>query len=64
IDSMPLPLRILSGIVPAKYFLLMLRTIFLKGTGFSAYYTEFIFLTVFCFLVLAAASRNTPKRIL
>jgi ABC-2 type transport system permease protein len=64
IDSMPLPLRILSGIVPAKYFLLMLRTIFLKGTGFSAYYIEFIFLTVFCFLVLAAASRNTPKRIL
>ncbi|WP_423738016.1 ABC transporter permease [Chitinophaga caseinilytica] len=33
IESMPLPLRVLSNIIPAKWFIIILKDIMLKGSG-------------------------------
>ncbi len=62
IDSMPWIIRILTYIVPAKYFLTALRSIFLKeGTGLGILYPEASFLLVFgiIFLLLAAKKFKT-----
>ena len=34
VDSMPLPLQILSNIIPAKWFIIIIKDIMLKGLGF------------------------------
>ncbi|MCF6213344.1 MAG: ABC transporter permease [Flavobacteriaceae bacterium] len=44
ITSMPLPLQILSNIIPAKWFLIILKEIMLKGVGFSFIWKETLIL--------------------
>jgi ABC-2 type transport system permease protein len=38
IDAMPAPLRVITYVVPARYFLVVTRGIFLKGVGIEALY--------------------------
>jgi ABC-2 type transport system permease protein len=42
--------------VPARYFLIALRGIVLKGAGLAAYGTDLLALAVFAFVVLTLAS--------
>ncbi|MCB1165223.1 MAG: ABC transporter permease [Leptospiraceae bacterium] len=62
IASMPPLVRLITYIVPAKYFLVMLRTIFLKGSGIMGYWSEILFLCIFTFLVLTVATKRMVKR--
>ena len=59
--SMPLPLQLVSYLIPARYFLVVLRGIILKGTGFSMYYEQFLFLLGFAGLMLAISSKRMAK---
>ena len=55
IDSMPLPLQIISNIIPAKWFIIILKAIMLKGVGIIYIWKETIILlgmTLF-FIVLS-----------
>ncbi|MBI3395312.1 MAG: ABC transporter permease, partial [Spirochaetia bacterium] len=63
IDSMPPFVRLITYIVPAKYFLVALRTLFLKGSGFGAYGMEMVFLFMYAFFVLTVASKRLKKRV-
>lgn len=63
IESMPAIIRMITYIVPAKYFLVVLRTLFLKGTGPEAYVLELVFLALFAAFVLFVATRKTVKRV-
>jgi ABC-2 type transport system permease protein len=56
ISSMPAFLRAVTYIVPAKYFLIALRSIVLKGAGVAAYWNDLVALAVFAALMLALAS--------
>jgi ABC-2 type transport system permease protein len=56
IASMPVFLQWITYIVPARYFLVMLRSILLKGLGPSAFREDMIALAVFASLMLALAS--------
>ena len=40
IENMPLPLRIISNIVPSKYYYIIVKSIMVKGLGFSAIWKE------------------------
>jgi ABC-2 type transport system permease protein len=60
---MPPVVRLITHIVPARYYLVMLRTIFLKGTGFEAYIFETIFLIMFSVIILTVASKKLVKRV-
>jgi ABC-2 type transport system permease protein len=62
ISSMPLPLRILSNIAPAKYFLIIARSVILKGTGPEAYWQQFAALGTFATVALALAAFKMMKR--
>jgi ABC-2 type transport system permease protein len=44
IESMPLPLRIISNIVPSKWFFIIVQSIMIKGAGFAAIWKETLIL--------------------
>jgi len=63
IASMPKLIQLVTHLVPARYFLTMLRGIFLKGYGFSLLWPEIIALSVFGILVFAACLRRLKLRL-
>jgi ABC-2 type transport system permease protein len=56
IASMPAPIQVVTYIVPARYFLVALRGIVLKGVGFGPLAPQFGALGLYAFVVLALAS--------
>jgi len=40
ISSMPLPLQVISNIIPAKWFLIIIKSIMLKGVGLAYIWKE------------------------
>jgi ABC-2 type transport system permease protein len=40
IESMPLPLQIVSNIVPSKWYFLIVKDVMIKGLGFSSVWKE------------------------
>ncbi|OGF48014.1 MAG: hypothetical protein A2231_12990 [Candidatus Firestonebacteria bacterium RIFOXYA2_FULL_40_8] len=63
VKSMPLIIQVFTVVVPAKYFLLVLRGIFLKGSGLLVLFGELAILTVFGFLFMFIASKNFKKKL-
>jgi ABC-2 type transport system permease protein len=54
IENMPLPLRIISNVVPSKWYYIIVKSIMIKGLGFSAIWKETLVLvgmTAFFLLV-------------
>jgi ABC-2 type transport system permease protein len=58
ISSMPWVIQYFTAIIPAKYFLIILRGIFLKGTGIGILWPEFLILTLFALAFLLICSRR------
>jgi ABC-2 type transport system permease protein len=56
IANMPGPIQVITYAVPARYFLIALRGIVLKGLGFSVIAPQLGALAVYSFVVLALAS--------
>ena len=55
IESMPKFLQILSNITPAKFYLVALRSILIKGSGIGSYWQQLVYMLIFAsvFLILA-----------
>jgi len=64
ISVMPKPLQILTFLVPARYFLVVTRGIFLKGVGIPVLYLQGILMIAFAALGLTLAVRAFKKEIL
>ena len=62
ITSMPAALQAVTYAVPARYFLVVLRGIVLKGVGFAVLWPELGALVVFAVLVLALASLRLRRQ--
>jgi len=58
ISSMPRIIQFFTYLVPAKYFLIVLRGIFLKGTGLGTLWPEVISLFAFASLILLACAKR------
>ena len=56
ISSMPVAVQAVSHIVPARYFLVALRAIVLKGAGISAFWEQLVWLGLFSTVALVLAS--------
>ncbi|MFQ5798223.1 MAG: ABC transporter permease [Bacteroidota bacterium] len=56
ISSMPLAVQATTYLVSARYFLIALRGIILKGAGLSAYWEQLVFLAIFAFLMMFIAT--------
>lgn len=53
IDSMPIALQVLSNLMPTKFFLIIVRSIMIKGVGFLAVWEQFLYLSLFILIVLS-----------
>ncbi len=62
IASMPAFLQLVTHIVPARYFLVVLRGVLLKGVGPAVLWQEFVALTIFAVIVLALASARLRRQ--
>jgi ABC-2 type transport system permease protein len=62
ITSMPPFLQAVTYIVPARYFLIALRAIVLKGVGVVAFWQELVALTVFATVILMLASLRLRRQ--
>jgi len=62
IASMPAVLRAITYAVPARYFLIALRAIVLKGAGLGAYWIDLVALAVFASVMIAFASARLRRQ--
>jgi ABC-2 type transport system permease protein len=58
IENMPLPLQFLTYIVPARYFIAILRGIYLKGIGLEILWLDALLLVFYAVLMIVVANRN------
>ena len=58
IENMPMPLQFLTYIVPARYFISILRGIYLKGIGLEILWIDALFLIVYMLIMMFVANRN------
>lgn len=58
IQAMPGVVRAITKLIPATYFVSLLRTIFLKGTWGAAPSKELMFLALFTVVILAATMKK------
>ncbi|HEV8236289.1 MAG TPA: ABC transporter permease, partial [Gemmatimonadaceae bacterium] len=63
IESMPWPLRFISNIVPAKWFVLIARGIMLKGVGLEYLWPQTLILFAMTIVLVAAATRSFRVRL-
>ena len=61
IRSMPWWLQILTNITPAKFYLVILRSIILKGVGIAAFWDQVLYLVIFTSFMLFVSVRRFKK---
>lgn len=64
ICNMPIVIQYISYLVPARYFVTLLRAIYLKGVGIETLYVEAGFLTLFSFIMIVLANIKFKKKLL
>jgi len=63
ISNMPGPLQIITYLVPARYYVTILKAIFLKGVSFQYLFWETLLLTIYGIGIFTLAIRKLHKRI-
>jgi ABC-2 type transport system permease protein len=63
IEQMPIALQWITRILPARYYISVLKMVFLKGTPVSMLTAELIPLVVFAFMLTLVATRSFHKRL-
>jgi ABC-2 type transport system permease protein len=62
IRAMPAVLRAITHVVPARYYLIILRGIILKGAGLQSYVRDMVFLGAFAAIVMTIACLRLVRR--
>ena len=63
LESMPLPLRAISNVVPARWFVLVARSIMLKGVGLPYLWQPSLVLMAMAGVLLVASTRAFHERL-
>jgi len=63
IEQMPVALQVITRVIPARYYVAVLKKIFLKGTPTSMLYGDLIPLALFALVLAAFATRSFHKRL-
>jgi ABC-2 type transport system permease protein len=63
LDAMPKFLQFVSYAIPLRYFLVIIRTLLLKGVGLAAIQNEVIALAIFGVVIMGAAAARFRKRL-
>ncbi len=62
IRNMPLVLQLLSYLVPARYYLVVLRGVVLKGAGLGPYWDQMAAMAIYAAVVLGLAAARFARR--
>jgi ABC-2 type transport system permease protein len=63
IEQMPVALQVITRVIPARYYVAVLKKIFLKGTPTSMLYGDLIPLALFALVLAVLATRSFHKRL-
>jgi ABC-2 type transport system permease protein len=63
IENMPTPIRLTTYFVPARYFITILKGIFMKGVGLEVLWLELVCLIVFAVVVFLVATRQLRRKL-
>jgi len=63
VENMPLPLRIISNVVPAKWYYLVVKDVMIKGLGFASIWKETAVLAGMMSFLLLMAIKNFKIRL-
>jgi ABC-2 type transport system permease protein len=63
IDNMPWAVQIITNITPAKFFIVILRNIMLKGVGYESYFMQIIYLLIFAMFLLTLATIISRRKL-
>ena len=63
IENMPLALRIISNIIPARWYYIIVKAVMLKGLGFAAIYKEMLILAGMSVFFTLLSLRNFKIRL-
>lgn len=58
IENMPLPIQCITYIVPARYFIAILRGIYLKGIGLEILWLDAVLLSIYAIIMIILANRK------
>jgi ABC-2 type transport system permease protein len=63
IEQMPAVLQVITRVIPARYYVSVLKKIFLKGTPATLLYADLLPLAIFALILAAVATRAFHKRL-
>lgn len=63
IENMPMPLQIISNIMPPRWFIIILKNIMLKGTGFLYIWKETLILLVMTIFFIVMSAKKYKIRL-
>lgn len=63
IDNMPWAIQLLTNITPAKFFIVILRNIMLKGVGIESYFMQIVYLLIFALIFLTLGIIISRKKL-
>ena len=63
VENMPLPLRIVSNIVPAKWYYIIVKSVMIKGTGLQTIWKETLILAGMMIFFLGITIKNFKIRL-
>jgi ABC-2 type transport system permease protein len=63
LDTMPKFIQVLSLVIPARYFVTILKALFLKGVGFGVIWNQMLFLLLFGIFVFVLAVRRLRLKV-
>lgn len=63
VENMPLPLQIISNVIPARWFLVTLKAIMLEGLGFEYFWKETAVLSGMAIVLIALSMKNFKVRL-
>ncbi|HEX5625074.1 MAG TPA: ABC transporter permease [Saprospiraceae bacterium] len=63
IDNMPLPLQVMTNFIPAKWYFYIVKSVMIKGLGFSAIWKEVAILLGMTVVLVTVSIRKFDKRL-
>ena len=63
IDQMPFAVQVITRLLPARYYVTILRNVFLKGTPVSMFASQLAALGIYALLLVTLATRSFQKRL-
>jgi len=63
IENMPQAIQVTTYIVPARYFIAVLKAVYLKGEGMTLLWAQIVFLAVYGGIVFALATRKIGHKV-